>query len=76
MFSKVIECLEQNIRKEIDCKRPSGTTQMNRVQNVRIEMSKYKYHQVRLVLAVFYLLALSGVSTKLYQSNLMQLVCR
>ena len=23
MFSKVIECLEQNIRKQIDCKRPS-----------------------------------------------------
>ena len=28
--SKVIECLEQNIRKQIDCKRPSNTKQMNR----------------------------------------------
>ena len=34
MFSKVIECLEQNIRKQIDCKRPSSTRQMNRVKNI------------------------------------------
>ena len=25
MFSKVIECLEQKIQKQIDCKRPSST---------------------------------------------------
>ena len=24
VFSKAIECLEQNIRKQIDCKRPSS----------------------------------------------------
>ena len=29
VFSKVIECFEQNIRKPIDCKRPSNTNQMN-----------------------------------------------
>ena len=40
--SKVIECLEQNIRKQIDCKRPSNTKQMNRLQNSRIEIWKYK----------------------------------
>ena len=41
-FSKVIECLEQNIRKQTDHKRPSYTKQMNRVQNIRTEMRKYK----------------------------------
>ena len=40
--SKAIECLEQNIRKQIDCKRPSNTKQMNRLQNIRIEIWKYK----------------------------------
>ena len=42
VFSKVIECLEQNIRKQIDCKRPSNTKQMNRLQNIRIKIWKYK----------------------------------
>ena len=42
VFSKVIECLEQNIRKQIDCKKPSNTKQMNRLQNIRIEIWKYK----------------------------------
>ena len=42
MFSNVIKCLEQNILKEIDCKRPSNTKQVNRVQNVQIEIWKYK----------------------------------
>ena len=42
VFSRVIECLEQNIRKQIDCKRPSNTKQMNRLQNIRIEIWKYK----------------------------------
>ena len=41
-LSKVIECLEQNIWKQIDCKRPSNTKQMNRLQNIRIEIWKYK----------------------------------
>ena len=36
MFSKIIECLEQNIRKQIDCKRPSNIKQMNRILNIRI----------------------------------------
>ena len=40
--TKVIEFLEQNIRKQIDCKRPSNTKQMNWVQNIQIEMRKYK----------------------------------
>ena len=40
--SKVIECLEQNIPKQIDCKRPSNTKQMNRSQNIQIEIWKYK----------------------------------
>ena len=41
-FSNVIECLEQNIRKQIDCKGPSNTKQLNLVQNIQIEMRKYK----------------------------------
>ena len=40
VFSKVIECLEQDIRKQIDCERPSSTKRMNRVQNIRIKISK------------------------------------
>ena len=59
VFSKVIECLEQNTRKQIDCKRPTSTKQMNRVQNIPIKICKYKYNQVRLVLAAL-------VSTCLY----------
>ena len=45
--SKVIECLEQNIRKQIACKRPSSTKRMNRVQNIQIETCKQKYDQER-----------------------------
>ena len=41
-FLKLIECLEQNIRKQIDCKRPSNTKQMNWVQNIQIKMGNYK----------------------------------
>ena len=52
VFSKVTEFLEQNNRKQIDCKRPSSTKQMNTVQNIRIEIFKYKCNKVRLVLAV------------------------
>ena len=40
--SKLIECLEQNIRKQIDCKWPSNTKQMNRLQIIQIEKWKYK----------------------------------
>ena len=41
VFSKVIECLEQNIREQTDCKRPSNTKQINWIQ-IQIEMQKYK----------------------------------
>ena len=57
--SKVIVCLEQNIQKQIDLKRPSNTKQMSRAQNIRIKMRKYKtvrktkYNQLNLALAVF-----------------------
>ena len=34
MFSKVIECLEQNIRKQIDCKILHSTKHINIVQNI------------------------------------------
>ena len=53
VFSKVTEFLEQNNRKQISCKRLSSTKQMNIVQNIRFEIFKYKYNQLRLVLAVF-----------------------
>ena len=61
VFSKVIECLEQSIRKQIDCKRINieYQIQMNWVQNIQTEMRKYKlsnvlkHNQVKLVLAVF-----------------------
>ena len=68
--SKVIECLEQNIRKQIDCKRPSNTKQINRLQ--KIFKLKYgntkllgntKHNQVKLILAVF-------VSAYLYQYSI------
>ena len=40
VFSKVVEFLEQNIRKQIGCKIPSCTKQMNRVQNISTEVCK------------------------------------
>ena len=40
--SKVIEYLEENIPKQIHSKRPSDIKQMNRLQNIRIEIWKYK----------------------------------
>ena len=55
MFWKVIECLEQKIRKQTDCKKPSNTKQINWIQNIQIEIRKYKvvkYNQVNLVLEV------------------------
>ena len=48
VFSRVIECLEQNIRKQIHCKRPSNTRQMNWVQNIQIEMRKYEAVECRM----------------------------
>ena len=42
VFSKVIECLEQNIWKQIDCKRPFNIKKMNWVQHTQIKMRKYK----------------------------------
>ena len=42
VFSKVIECSEQNVWKKIYCKRPSSTKQMDWIQNIQIEMQKYK----------------------------------
>ena len=58
-FSKVIECLEQNIRKQIDCKRPSNTKQINWIQIFKLKFgniklsNELKYNQVNLVLAFF-----------------------
>ena len=43
--SKVIECLEQNIRKQIDSKRPSNSKQMNRLQKI----FKLKYGNTKLL---------------------------
>ena len=42
VFSKVVECLEQNIRNQIDYKGPSNTKQINWIQNIQIEIWKYK----------------------------------
>ena len=42
MFLKVIECSEQNIRKQTDCKRPSNTKRINGVRNIQIEIWKYE----------------------------------
>ena len=33
VFSNEIECFEQNIQRQVDCKRPSSTKQMNGVWN-------------------------------------------
>ena len=35
VFSKVIKSFERNIRKQIDCKIPSTTKQIEKVQNIR-----------------------------------------
>ena len=37
-----MECLEQNIRKQIDCKRQSSIRQMNR-EHVGIQIEELKY---------------------------------
>ena len=44
VFLKVIKCLEQNIQKEIDCKRLSSSKYLNRVQNIRVKICKYNYN--------------------------------
>ena len=46
VFSKVIECLEQNIEKPIDYKRPSSTKQMNRVDR---NIFALKYREILLI---------------------------
>ena len=59
VFSKVIECLEQNTRKQIDCKRPSNTKQINWIQIFKLKFgniklsNELKYSQVNLILAFF-----------------------
>ena len=53
VFSKAIEILEQNIWKQIDCKRLSSTKQISRVHITWIKIYKKKYDKVRGVLAVF-----------------------
>ena len=40
VFSKVMECFKQNIRKQIDSKKTLNTKQMNRVHNICIETCK------------------------------------
>ena len=40
VLSKVMECLEQNIRKQVDFKNTSNTKQINRVQNIGIDICK------------------------------------
>ena len=44
MFSKFVECLERNIWKQIYCERPSSTKQMNREQNIQIEIWKLNWN--------------------------------
>ena len=56
--------------KQIDCKRPSSIKQINSIPKICIEICKWKYDQVRLVLAVF-------ASTKLaLNSTIKQLVSK
>ena len=74
-----MKCLEQNIRKQIDCKKLSNTKQMNWVQNIEIEMRKYKAvgcfeikpGKVSTWSFCFYL-----VNLKLHQASSMQLVSK
>ena len=42
-----IECLGQNIRKQIDSKRPLSKKKMNRVQNIHTEICIYKQNQAK-----------------------------
>ena len=57
--SKAIKCLEQNTRKQIDCKKPSNTQQLNRLKYIQIEIWKEKllgntkHNKEMLVLPVF-----------------------
>ena len=40
VFSKVMECLEQNIQIQTEYKIPSSTKQLSRVQNIYIKITK------------------------------------
>ena len=68
VLSKLIKFLEQNIRKQINCKRPSSTKQINRKQNIGITICKKKHNQVGLAVAVF-------TSTKLVLNYITQARC-
>ena len=68
MLSKAIKFLEQNIRKQINCKKPSSTKQINRKKNIGITIYKKKHNQVGLALAVF-------TSTKLALNYITQARC-
>ena len=72
VFSKVIECLEQNTKKQIDLK---DHWILNKWTEYKIFELKYgktkllgntKYDQIKLVLAVFASAFLNQVSIKLY----------
>ena len=75
MFLKVIEYLEQSIRKYLKCIAKDHQIRTNKQstnQSTRIEIWKYKtdgntkYNQVKLVFAVFAFDSLYQVSIKLY----------
>ena len=79
--SKVIECLEQNIRKQIDNKKDYQI--QNKWTDYKIFELKYgntkqlgnaKHNQVKSVLAVFLSAYLYQYSVKLYQASSIQLV--
>ena len=67
-MSKIIEYLEQNIRKLIDCKRPSTTKQMCRLQNIRMEIwkckavRKYKTRPSKVSTCSFFLLICANIA--------------
>ena len=75
--SKAIKCLEQNTRKQIDCKKPSNTQQLNRLKYIQIEIWKEKllgntkHNKAKLVLPVS-VSAKNGI--KLYYASLIKLV--
>ena len=68
VFSKVMGCLEQNIWKQIDQKRPLNTKQMNWVQNIQTDMRKIYLLNFKSY-SLFYLL-----NFKPYWPSSMQLV--
>ena len=68
MFSKVIESLEQNIRKQVDCNEPSSIKEINKTSTIPIELCKQKHNQIRLVLEVF-------AFTQLASNHIKQIRC-